>query len=102
MTNLASSPVFEQFVSRLLEEKKFLDLEPAILAQMKEDLLRAAEDRVKAAIFENIPGEKLPEFNRLLEAADDELLQKFVAEAIPNLTEVTAQALLDLRTSYLS
>lgn len=95
------SKALEQFVDRLIEEKQLSNLEPEVLGRLKEELRQRAEDRIKAAIFENIPEERLPEFDQLLQAGDAAALQSFVSAALPNLSEVTAQALLDLRASYL-
>ncbi|MFA5184384.1 MAG: DUF5663 domain-containing protein [Patescibacteria group bacterium] len=101
MTNNNFSPSLEQFVSRLLEEKKLVSLELEVLKQAKEDLLSKAEDKVKAAIFDNIPGDKLEEFSRVMEANDEAKLQSFIQAAVPNLEQVVAQALLEFRTAYL-
>lgn len=101
MPNNSNSQVLEQFVDRLMAEKKLDGLDEAVKLQMKEDLLLRAEEAVKATIFSNLPEEKLPEFNSLLEAGQDENLQAFIKEAIPNMAELTAQALLDMRAAYL-
>lgn len=102
MTNTNQSPSLEAFVTRLIAEKYPSALDPAFAAQVKDDLNRQVEDRLKAAIFANIPEDKLEEFNRLLDEENQDALQQFVAEAIPNLAELTAQTLLELRTSYLA
>lgn len=101
MDNNNVSPVLEQFVERLMVEKNLVNLEPAILQEIKSDLLQKAEDKIKVAIFDQIPSEKLPEFNELMEADDEARLQAFVKEQIPNLEELTAASLVDFRNTYL-
>lgn len=101
MSNANHSQALEQFASRLMEEKQLSGLDEATKLQMKEDLVFRAEEIIKATIFANMPEEKLSEFNALMEAGRDEELQAFVKEAVPNLAELTAQALLDMRTAYL-
>lgn len=102
MTNLDQSSALEAFVKRLMAEKYSADLDPELAQQIQADLLHQAEERIKAAIFASIPADKLDEFDRLLDGQDDETVQQFVAEAVPDLAEVTAQALFELRASYLS
>ena len=101
MTNNDFSPVLQKFVDGLIEEKKLGSLDPEILAEVKNDLLKKAEDKVKVTIFDNISEENYPEFNKLMEAGDDIKLQTFIKEQIPNLEELTAASLLDFRNTYL-
>lgn len=102
MTNMDQSPALEAFITRLMAEKYPTELDPELAQQIRSDLRLQAEDRIKAAIFANIPPEKMDAFDRLLDGQDDAAVQEFVAEAIPDLAEVTAQALFELRASYLS
>ncbi len=95
------SPALEQFVNRLLAEKKLSDLEPGVRDQAKADLLEKAEERVKAVIFANMPADKLAEFTGLMDGGDEAKLQTFIQEAIPNLEQIIAQSLLDFRDTYL-
>jgi len=101
MTKQNFSPVLEQFVDRLLAEKKMNNLEPSILQQAKEDILSKAEDKIKAVIFSNIASDKLEEFNKLMEADDEAALQSFIKREVPNLEQVIAAGLLEFRSTYL-
>ena len=95
------SPVIEQFIDRLMEEKNLVNLSPDVSAQMKTDLAKKAEEKVKAAIFESIPVDKLEEFNQVMEKNDEVELQSFIKAQIPDLEEITARSLLDFRSTYL-
>lgn len=96
-----NNDLINQFVARLIEEKKMSNLDPEILEQAKQDLIEKAEDSIKAAIFENLPADKMEEFVQLLESGDANVLQSFVKEALPDLESVIAKALLNFRHSYL-
>lgn len=94
----------EMFVSRLLEEKKLPeDLEKEVIAQIKTDLLSKVEDRINAVIINNLSGEKLEEFNTMLDKdSSDEETQKFLSETIPNLDQLIATELVVFKQTYLS
>lgn len=101
MTNKNFSPVLEQFVDRLLEEKKLVGLDQEVLQQAKEDILTKAEERIKATIFANLPSDKLEKFNELMEASNEANLQAFIRQEIPNLEQLIATSLLEFRNTYL-
>lgn len=90
------------FVDRLIEEKKFENVSPETLEQIKEDLLGRVEDRINAITLENMPREKLEEFNKLLDTANMEDIQKFCQNNIPDLNEIIAKELLNFRNIYLN
>jgi hypothetical protein len=93
----------KQFAEKLLQEKgtNDLDLDQAVLDQMKEDLISRLEDRVNAVTLTAIPSEKLEEFEQLIDKNSLEAAQKFVSDNVPNLNELIAQELLFFRDTYL-
>lgn len=92
----------DEFVDRLVREKGIRVEEDSILAQVKEDLLERVEDRINATILQHMPADKLQEFNELLEFAREEEIQEYCQKNIPNLDEIVARELLDLRDTYLN
>ena len=92
----------ELFINRLVEEKKFKDLTPEVTDQIKEDLRKRVEDRVNAAILNNLPEDKLAEFEKLVEKGDLEEVQTFCSKNIPELDQVIAAALLEFRKIYIN
>ena len=94
--------VLEQFVSRLVEEKGFPELEPEVLQQIKADLGERAENRIHAAILEHMPEGRLEEFEKKLDMGNAEEVQTFCRENVPDFDEVVAGALMDFRRVYLS
>jgi hypothetical protein len=92
----------EQFVDQLLLEKGVQSADPGVQAQLKEDLLSRIEDRVQAAILENLPESELETFEGKLDTESEEGIQTYLRSVIPNFDEVIAQELLDFKNIYLS
>lgn len=93
--------VLEQFVDRLVEEKKFPDLDPEVMAQIRSDIGERLERRINLALIEHMPEGKLGELEAKLDADNDVELQQFYKDNIPNLEEVVATTLMDFRKTYL-
>jgi len=92
----------EEFVDRLVVERNFGELDSAVLAQIKADLVDRLEDRINARILERMPADQLGEFEQMLDHADGPALQQFVASHIPDLQDLVATELLGFRTTYLN
>jgi len=91
----------EEFVERLIKDKKFNEQDPEIIAQIKSDLLSRVENRINAMIISKLNSEKLSDFEKVLNTGSEEEIQKFVKENIPNVEEKTAKELLDFKNIYL-
>lgn len=90
------------FVDALIEEKGLSDLDPEILAEMKNDLMNRIEDRLNMIIVKNMPGVNISEFEKMMdEEKSDEELQKFVEEKIPDITALVASDLAHFKGVYL-
>jgi hypothetical protein len=89
------------FVEKVVAEKKFPELDPEVLAQIKADVKVRAEQHINVAILAALPPEKIEEFDKLLDTATEADIQKFVGDNIPDPAEVTALALINFRNSYL-
>ena len=96
------SQTIESFVGKLIEEKGFSGLDNEVMNQIKIDLMERVEDRINAAILENMPKDKLEEFDSLLDSADSREIQMFCQNNIANLDEIIAQTLVDFRNIYLN
>jgi hypothetical protein len=93
--------LIEEFISRLIVEKKIVGVSEAVLNQMKTDLYQRVEDLINASILRRVPQTKLGEFQDVLETGSDEDVQKFCKEIIPDIDSVVAQTLLSFRNTYL-
>ena len=100
MTN-TSFKEFDQFIDELVEAKGLKEFTPEILEQMKKDLADRLETRVNAVILEKMPPEKLGEFEGLLDTAEDEEMQEYCKQNIPDLEQAIAVALLEFKKTYL-
>lgn len=88
------------FVDNLVAEKNF-DVQPEVLAQIKEDLFGRAEDIINATILAGTPPEKLEELDQLLEKGDKAGVEEFCNINIPDLQNKIAAALHQFRNTYL-
>lgn len=97
------TPEVTVFLERMLEEGGMVDLEPGVKQQMLDDLGLRLQNAIFVALLERLPENDLPAFNTLVEEkAPQEQIQQFLTARIPNLEEVTAQAMLDFRRLYVS
>ena len=93
--------LLEQFVDKMIAEKKMDLLEPAVLAEVKQDLLRMAEDKINSYIIEALPKDKIDDFTEVLEGNDPEEIQTFLRDVLDDLDEIVARALIDFRRAYI-
>jgi hypothetical protein len=92
----------DKFVDELVSQKGFAEKDPEVLEQIKLDLLDRVEDRINAMIMENLPTDKLEEFDSKLDNGSDEDIQNFVKKHIPDFKERAAFELVSFKNMYLS
>lgn len=93
-----------QFVDTLVSEKFAGQDLPVDLRQVIiDDTLRSVTDFIQAAVVRALTPDHIEEFNALIESNPaQELVQKYIAEKIPNVTEFLAQQLAIFRTTFLN
>ena len=97
------SPSLDKFVDELLAAQGIEGVDPEVREQLVEDLTTRLNDRLEAAMVAELPEDKLPELERLLDHGNNEVeLQKFFADNIPNLPALLARELAAFRQDYLS
>ena len=97
------SPSLDNFVDELLAAQGIDQLEPEGRDQLAQDLTDRLNDRLEAAMIAELPENKLPELEALLDQqVETNELQKFFAENIVDLPAVLARELAAFRQSYLS
>ena len=97
------SPSLDNFVDELLVAQGIDQLEPEVRDQLAQDLTDRLNDRLEAAMIAELPENKLPELEALLDQqVEINELQKFFAENIVDLPAVLARELAAFRQSYLS
>lgn len=92
----------EQFAENLLLEKDLRNIDEPTLRQMREDLVDRLERVTDRVVVENIPVDKLPEFEKMVDAgAKPAEVQAFVSANVPDLAPKLTEAYFDFRRLYL-
>ncbi|MFT5179627.1 MAG: hypothetical protein ACI9GH_000344 [Candidatus Paceibacteria bacterium] len=91
----------KDFLNKLLIEKGVEGVPEDVRNQMVEDLESRLEKMIDATILNNIPEGDLEEFEKKLDSSDENEMQSFIKEKIPNLDEVLAGVFLKFRKIYL-
>lgn len=94
--------IMNEFVERLIMEKDFENIDSEVREQIRQDLLERVEERINATILENMPTEKLEEFNALLNSANSDEIQSYCQKNISKLDEIIAESLVQFRDTYLN
>jgi hypothetical protein len=94
--------LIQSFVADLLEERHEFPPEAEEWYRTQAELTGRLEDRIRAALLENLPEEDLPELERLLDEGKAESLQAFFLRHIPNIEDVIVHELEEFRTEYLA
>jgi len=97
------SPSLDKFVDELLAAQGIDGVDPEVREQLVEDLTTRLNDRLEAAMVAELPEDKLPELEQLLDHENNEVeLQQFFADNISNLPALLARELAAFRQDYLS
>lgn len=92
----------EEFAENLLQEKDLRNIDEPTLRQMREDLVERLELVTDRVVVENIPKEKLPEFEKMIdEGAGPDQIQEFVSNNVSDLGPKLTEAYFDFRRLYL-
>ncbi len=94
--------IIEDFINRIVTEKGLEHKDPEVLAQIKADLMSRFEDRLNAMILSNLPSDKLEDFNKLLDSKNDEAINEFLKNNVPDVEEKLATEMLEFKSLYLA
>jgi ATP phosphoribosyltransferase len=102
---MSTSPLdnqnIKEYVTLLVAEKKFENVDEEVLEQIREDLALRLENIINAAIVANLPAEKFEEFEKLLKSGKGKQISDFCEQNVPNLQQVVTTELTNFRNSYL-
>ena len=90
------------FIEQILFERGAGALPEDVQAQMKQDLMKRAEDRINAGILAALPPEQLESFEKIVTNGSREEIEAFTRTHIPNLDEVIGKELAEFKALYLS
>lgn len=79
---------FDQFIVQLMQ-RKGLTVTEADQAMFTDEII----DKINDGILRNLPDDKLPEFEQILEEGNEEKAKQFIRQEIPNLEYVVMKAL---------
>ncbi len=85
---MIDSHALDQLITQLIH-KKGQEINDENRVSFTEEIV----DRINDSILRNIPDEKLPEFEQILEEGDEEKVKVFILQQIPNLEYVVTKAL---------
>jgi hypothetical protein len=93
---------FENIVEQILKDKGYSPskLGQDIYNEFVSDGVAKLQEKINYSIFEAIPESELDSFNDLAEKGDGTKLQAFILKAVPNTSELTAQAIKDFTDNY--
>ncbi len=92
----------EEFAENLLLEKNLTNIDAATLRQMREDLVDRLEKVTDKVVVDNIPEDKLGEFEKMVDdGAKPEDVQAFISSNVPDLGPKLTEAYFDFRKLYL-
>ncbi|HTH93206.1 MAG TPA: DUF5663 domain-containing protein [Candidatus Paceibacterota bacterium] len=92
----------DDFIDQIIKDKGLDSEDPEVVAQIKSDLSDSVESRINAMIVTNIPEDKLPEFEKMLDSNDNEKIESYLLKTIPSFEEKVAIELAEFKAFYLS
>ena len=101
--NLITEQMYKIFAGKLLKEKGLGNIPEDVIEEMKEDLSKRIENRINSFILNELPEDKLIEFESLLdnENSTPDQFNNFLHKNISNFAEKMASELLKFREIYL-
>lgn len=79
---------FDQFIVQLMQ-RRGLVVTPSDQAAFTDEIV----DKISDNILYNLPDDKLPEFEQILDEGDEQKAKEFIRQQIPNLEYVIMKAL---------
>lgn len=102
LTELSSEQVVKDFINKMLTDAGMDNISADVREQMSNDLRNRLEDRFFATILASLDNEeKITAFREITEGGNQEKMNQFISENVPNADEVFAQAMLTFRNVYL-
>lgn len=89
------------YLEKVIEEAHGANVPPDLRALITQDLYGRLQNHLLTSLIQALPdSESDPFSNFMMTEPDEELVQKFFAEHIPNHQEVVAESLLEFRDVY--
>jgi hypothetical protein len=94
----------DQYLNQLLSDQGVpADVDPEVRQELYNELASRVSDFINRRLVENMEESALPEFGTLLdqEPVDQQKLQQFMTDHVPNSNDIVTKALLEFRSIYL-
>ena len=100
-TKMTFQEVLDMFINNLIKDQGMdTILEKDVLKELKSDFQRRIMERINIAIVENLPDEKLDEYNETL-SKSQEAQTDFLQKNVPNLDGIIAEEFMQFRALYI-
>lgn len=100
--SVQNSNSFAGFIDDLIKEKGFVGLEPEVMTELRNQMLKKLDDFVAAKVIAALSDEDVKKFEVMLRAgSSNQDIQKFTTEHIPDFVNFLTNALLEFRGVYL-
>ena len=102
MLTKTSSQLMDQFLEQLLVDADMNDVPGEVKKEMLDGLKERLENRLMLTIAINLSADDLATFNSMVDnERDEEKIDKFIDEKIPNYNELCGEAIVQFRKDYL-
>lgn len=92
-----------EFMETLITDKGLVIGSDDVRAQLVQDMMQRALDLIDREVVASMSNDNVTKLNQMLDSGSpDEDVQAFIASAVPNMAQVTAQTLQRFRSAYLN
>ena len=92
---------FELYLERIVDSAHGTAVPPALRAQIIQDLYGRLQNHLLTSLLQALPNEESDAFTKFMSSTpNEEEIQKFFEEHIPNYQEAMAESLLEFRDVY--
>jgi len=92
----------DEFVTWVLDQDPSLEgIDPDVRQQLEADYVEAVDSRITRAIFDALTEDQVAEMGKLLDSASTAEVQDWVAQRVPNNSDIVAGVLLQWKDEYL-
>ncbi len=89
------------FINQILDQKGMTGIESDVREQLVADLEKRLLNQINRAIVEAIPQDKLAEFEKLAQNADDAAVQQFLADAGVDTQKIATATMVLFKNAYI-
>lgn len=101
-SNKKPKQTVEDFVEKILQDKDVSSTDSEVRKQLKQDLVKRANDLINRRVIEQLNPQDTVEFENLLDKnPEEDQVQEFLKKKVKNVSQIVTSALLELRSMYM-